>query len=259
MQGVSFDFSGRVVLVTGGATGIGAEVVRQFAASGAAVYFSYTTNAVGARAVQEEARRNGARVLSRPCDLGRLDEVDALIRAAEAELGPVDHLINVSGITDPTPVLAITPEVWDRTLDINLRGVFFACRQVAQGMIDRGRQGGCILLTGSVHGLVAGPDHAHYEASKGGLAMLARSLATEFGPHGIRVNCVSPGPIEVERYARMERFDRDRWSAEVPLRRVGTPADVAPLYLFLCTEAASYITGQSVYVDGGVTSRMISL
>jgi NAD(P)-dependent dehydrogenase (short-subunit alcohol dehydrogenase family) len=254
----SIDLSGRVTLVTGGATGIGAAVVRTFARAGAAVFFSYTSNREGAEALVGELRAAGARAAARQADLSRPEEAERLVAAAEGELGPLDSVVNVAGITDPHPWAEITPDIWDRTLDINLRGMFFVCQAAARRMVARGG-GGAIVLMSSVHGQVAGPDHAHYEASKGGINMLTRSLAIELGGHGIRVNCVAPGAIEVERYANLKGYDPERWGRAIPLGRVGYPDDIAPLCLFLCSPGASYVSGETIYVDGGLTSKMVPL
>ncbi len=258
-MGVTFDFSGQVVLVSGGATGIGAGVVSSFARAGARVFFSYTSNGNGAHTLIGELEAEGHAVAAAPADLGRVEEGERLVSAAESRFGPIDHLVNVAGITDPHPFLELTPEQWNRTLDINLRGMFFLSQRVARSLVARGARHGSIVMTSSVHGKVADPLHAHYEASKGGINMMTRSLAVELGPQGIRVNCVAPGAIEVERYAHMATYDREGWSSHIPLRRVGLPADIAPLCLFLCSSAAAYISGETIYVDGGLTSRMAQL
>ncbi len=256
---VSIDLSGRVTLVTGGATGIGVAVVRAFCAAGSAVFFSYTSNADGAEALLDDLRRGGARVGAAHADLGSPEAARGLVAKAEEALGPLDHVVNVAGITDPHPVLEITPETWDRTLDINLRGMFFVCQAAARSMASRRARDCSLVLMSSVHGKVAGPGHTHYEASKGGINMLTRSLAVELGGHGIRVNCVAPGAVEVERYAHMRHYDPARWGRAIPLGRVGLPDDIAPLCLFLCSPGASYISGETIYVDGGLTSKMVPL
>lgn len=253
---VSIDLSGKVTLVTGGATGIGAGVVRTFAEAGAAVFFSYTSNSKGADALVEEIHHAGGRAGAARADLSRQEDIESLVETAEKTLGPIDHLVNVSGITDPHPFFEITPEVWDRTLDINLRGMYFTIQAVARRMVARHARGCAIVTMSSVHGRAAGPLHSHYESSKGGINMMTRSLAIELGPYDIRVNGVAPGAIEVERYAHMASYDPKEWSKSIPLGRVGTPADIAPTCLFLCSEGAAYMTGQMIYVDGGVTSRL---
>ncbi len=252
------DLSGQVTLVTGGATGIGAGVVRTFAAAGSAVFFSYTSNAAGAEAMCAELRAAGHRVGAARADLSKIADVDALVAAAEAQLGPVDHVVNNAGITDPHPFLEVTPEIWDKTLDINLRGMYFVSQRIARALVQRGAKGSIVMMS-SVHGKQSGPNHSHYEASKGGINMMTRALAIELGGHGIRVNCVAPGAIEVERYADMKNYDAQRWGHAIPLGRVGTPEDIAPLCLFLCSPGAAYISGETIYVDGGLTSKMVPL
>ena len=254
----SIDLSGKVTLVTGGATGIGAGVVRTFAEAGSAVFFSYTSNAAGAQALVEELRAQGHRAGAARADLAKTDDALALVAAAEAELGPVDYLVNNAGITDPHPFLEVSPEIWDKTLDINLRGMYFVSQRVARSLVARGAQGSIVMMS-SVHGQQAAPSHSHYEASKGGINMMTRALAIELGGHGIRVNCVAPGAIEVERYAHMKHYDPERWGKAIPLKRVGFPEDIAPLCLFLCSPGAAYITGEVIYVDGGLTSKMVPL
>ena len=254
----SIDLSGKVTLVTGGATGIGAGVVRTFAEAGSAVFFSYTSNAAGAQALVAELRAQGHRAGAAHADLAKTDDALALVAAAEAELGPVDYLVNNAGITDPHPFLEVTPEIWDKTLDINLRGMYFVSQRVARSLIARGAHGSIVMMS-SVHGKQASPSHSHYEASKGGINMMTHALAIELGAHGIRVNCVAPGAIEVERYAHMQHYDPERWGKAIPLRRVGLPEDIAPLCLFLCSPGAAYITGEVIYVDGGLTVKMVPL
>jgi NAD(P)-dependent dehydrogenase (short-subunit alcohol dehydrogenase family) len=256
---VSIDLSGKVTLVTGGATGIGAGVVRLFAEAGSAVFFSYTSNAAGAEALADELRKAGHRVGAARADLAKTEDAARLVAACEAALGPIDHLVNVAGITDPHAFLEVTPEIWDKTLNINLRGMYFVSQHAARSMVARKAQGCSIVMMSSVHGKVSSHDHSHYEASKGGINMMTQALAIELGGHGIRVNCVAPGAIEVERYAHMERYDPERWGRAIPLGRVGLPADIAPLCLFLCSPGAAYISGETIYVDGGLTAKMVPL
>jgi glucose 1-dehydrogenase/3-oxoacyl-[acyl-carrier protein] reductase len=182
-------------------------------------------------------------------------QVQALFDRAITELGRVDILVNNSGITEPHSLLEMTPEEWDKTLNINLRGMFFCTQRAAKEMIRQG-SGGRIVNLSSVHGFAAVPNHAHYEASKGGINLFTKASAIELAPHNIQVNAIAPGAIEVERYATFPGYDRESWGQRIPAGRVGLPSDIGPLAAFLCSEGASYITGQIIWVDGGMTSRL---
>jgi glucose 1-dehydrogenase/3-oxoacyl-[acyl-carrier protein] reductase len=182
-------------------------------------------------------------------------QVQALFDATIDELGRVDFLVNNSGITEPRSLLELSPEEWDKTLNVNLRGAFFCTQRAAKEMINQG-SGGRIINLSSVHGFASTPDHAHYEASKGGINLFTKACAIELAPHNIQVNAIAPGAIEVERYHQMAGYDRDQWGRGIPAGRVGFPDDIGPLAVFLCSPGASYLTGQIIWVDGGLTSRL---
>jgi len=149
----------------------------------------------------------------------------------------------------------MTADEWDKTLDINLRGMFLCTQRAAREMVNR-HSGGRLVNLSSVHGFAAVPNHAHYEASKGGINMFTKACAIELAPHNIQVNAIAPGAIEVERYSSIPDYNRDQWGERIPAGRVGWPSDIGPLAAFLCSEGASYITGQIIWVDGGMTSRL---
>src|SRR5262249_44885794 len=152
----------------------------------------------------------GGRVLVRGCDVRELDQVQALFDATLRELGRVDILVNNSGITEPHPLLEMTPDEWDKTLNVNLRGMFFCTQRAAQEMIKQG-SGGRIVNLSSVHSFAGVPNHAHYEASKGGINMFTKACAIELAPHNIQVNAIAPGAIEVERYHTFPGYTREDW------------------------------------------------
>lgn len=247
--------AGKVAVITGGGTGIGVGFAEAFVAAGAAVVISYHSNADGAEELAARLRKRGGTALVHGCDVREYDQVQALFDATIAELGRVDFLINNSGITEPRSLLEMTPEEWDKTLNINLRGAFFCTQRAAKAMIEQG-SGGRIINLSSVHGFASAPDHAHYEASKGGINLFTKACAIELAPHDIQVNAIAPGAIEVERYHLMPSYDRDRWGRGIPAGRVGHPDDIGPLAVFLCSPGASYLTGQIIWVDGGLTSRL---
>ena len=247
--------AGKVAVVTGAGAGIGAGICDSLAEAGATVVIGYATSGDKAEALATQLRERGATVLTAQCDVRDYDQVQGLFDAVIAAHGRVDILVNNSGITDPIPLLEMTPEDWDKTLHINLRGMFFCTQRAAKEMIRQGG-GGRIVNLSSVHSFAAVPNHAHYEASKGGINMFTKACAIELAPHDILVNAIAPGAIEVARYFDDPNYTRESWGSRVPTGRVGLPSDIGPLAVFLCSEGAGYITGQVIWVDGGMTSRL---
>lgn len=247
--------AGKVAIVTGAGTGIGVGIVEALAAAGAAVVVSYNSSAEGAEALGARLGERGARVLVRQCDVRDYAQVEGLIAAAVETFGRLDIMVNNSGITEPHSLLEMTPDEWDKTLNINLRGAFFCTQQAARRMIAQG-DGGRIINLSSVHGFAAAPLHAHYEASKGGINLFTKASAIELAEHNIQVNAIAPGAIEVPRFFGFEGYNRDEWGERIPAGRVGIPDDIGPLAVFLASPLASYITGQIIWVDGGMTSRL---
>jgi len=247
--------AGKVAIVTGGGTGIGAGICEALAQAGAAVVASPHSNVAGAERTAATLREGGASVLVKACDVRDYAQVQALFDATLQQFGRVDILVNNAGITEPHPLLEMTPEEWDKTLNVNLRGMFFCTQRAAREMIKQ-ESGGRIVNLSSVHGFAAVPSHAHYEASKGGINMFTKASAIELAPHNIQVNAIAPGAIEVERYFDMPNYQREDWGQRIPAGRVGWPKDIGPLAVFLCGDGASYITGQIIWVDGGMISRL---
>ena len=245
----------KVAVVTGGGTGIGAGICEALAHAGAKVTISPNKNVDGAERTAAGLRQAGASAIVQACDVRDYDQVQALFDATLREFGRVDILVNNAGITEPHALLEMTVDEWDKTLDINLRGMFLCTQRAAREMIKQA-SGGRIVNLSSVHGYGAVPNHAHYESSKGGINMFTKASAIELAPHNIQVNAIAPGAIEVERYFDMPGYDRQEWGERIPAGRVGLPDDIGPLAAFLCTEGASYITGQIIWVDGGMTSRL---
>ncbi len=250
--------AGKVAIVTGGGTGIGAGIAAAYVAAGAAVTIAPHANVERGERIAAGLREQGGRVLVRPCDVRDPEQVTALIDATVSEFGRIDVMVNNAGITEPHPLLEMTPEEWDKTLGINLRGAFLCTQAAARAMIAQG-SGGCVINLSSVHGFGGAPEHAHYESSKGGINQLTRASAVELGPRGIRVNAIAPGVIEVERYAGFENYDPAAWGRRLPAGRVGRPDDIAPLAVFLASDGAGYITGQTILVDGGLTTLLSGL
>ena len=250
---LTIDLSGQVALVTGAGTGIGVGIAESLAEAGADVALAYHASGAGAVELAEKLRARGRRAITIPVDLQHVAEIERMVNTAVAELGPIGILINNSGITDPHAPLDLTEEAWDRTLDINLKGMFFTSQRVARVMVERGLRGSIVNLS-SVHSKGAYPDHTHYAASKAAINHMTASLARHLAPNGIRVNAIAPGVVEVPRYFRtMSHYNRDEWAKRIPLQRVGFPSDIGPLAAFLCSDLASWLTGQVIFVDGGST------
>jgi glucose 1-dehydrogenase/3-oxoacyl-[acyl-carrier protein] reductase len=247
--------AGKVAVVTGGGTGIGAGICESLAAAGAKVVVSPHSNIDGAQRIVAQLCQAGASALAHACDVRDEHQVQALFDSTLSAFGRVDLLVNNAGITEPHPLLEMTIEEWDKTLDINLRGMFLCTQRAAREMINQ-KSGGRIVNLSSVHGFGAVPHHAHYEASKGGINMFTKACAIELAPHNIQVNAIAPGAIEVPRYFAMPNYDPQEWGQRIPAGRVGVPSDIGPLAAFLCSDGASYMTGQIIWVDGGMISRL---
>ena len=248
------DLTGKVAIITGGATGIGGGICLGLAAAGARVVISPHANREKADQLALEIAADGGEALVRPCDVRQAAAVDALVAATLERFGRVDVMVNNAGITDVKPFLDLTEEDWDRTLDINLKGMYLCSQRAARQMVAQGG-GGRVINLSSVHGSHSTPSLVHYEASKGGINMFTKALAIELAGHGITANAIAPGAIEVERYHRPD-YDREQLGQRIPLGRVGYPEDIAELAVWLASDASSYVTGQVIYVDGGVTTRM---
>jgi NAD(P)-dependent dehydrogenase (short-subunit alcohol dehydrogenase family) len=241
---------GAGVLVSGGSRGIGLAAARRFLQEGSRVFLS-GLDAAEVDGTVDELRGNGT-VGGTACDVSDERHVDRLVEQGVAFLEGIDVLINNAGIARQEPFLQITSDRWDEILTVNLRGQFLVAQRVARSMVDRGR-GGAIVNMASTNAVEGEAGYAHYNASKGGIAMLTRTMAVELGRHAIRVNALCPGKIatplqgEAEDAAYTERFVRER----IPLGRSGTPEEVAAAYAFLASDEASFITGELLVVDGG--------
>ncbi len=232
------------VLITGGSRGIGAACVRAFAAQGDRVAFLYRRNDEAARRVAAETGAFAVRA-----DLSNPLEAKRAVGEAEAALGGVDVLVNNAGISQIKLFTDLTDDDWRGMLATNLDGAFYVTREAVRGMIARHR--GRVINIGSMWGKVGASCEVHYSAAKAGLRGLTMSLAKELGPSGITVNCVEAGVIETEMNAGLDAKTRAELADATPLCRLGTPEEVAAAVRFLASDAASFITGQCLGVDGG--------
>ncbi len=247
------------VLVTGAGTGLGREIALEFGRQGAHVVFHYSHSADGARSAAEEARSRGVRAEAIQADLGELGDVERLGNEAERFLGRVDILVNNAGITYNKPLLKVEPVHYQKIYDVNVRAGFFLAQRCVPGMVAAG--GGAICNITSIHGLQGASEHAVYAGTKGAIIAYTRSLAVELAHKGVRVNAIAPGCFPVENYATAipgytEEAVRKAAAAAIPAGRYGYPIEVARLAVYLCSDAAAFIVGQTVTIDGGTTALM---
>ena len=251
---------GRTAVITGGATGIGAAIVRALSAAAINTVIDYVGDPTPARALVAELASRGGKAIACEANVSLAADADKLVAAAVSQFGSLDILVNNAGIEARYPFVDTPDEVWQREIAVNLGGPFYCSRSAAKQMIAQAR-GGRIVNISSIHEDVAAPTNAPYCASKGGVRMLARTIAVELAPHGITVNNVAPGAIDTPMDAATiadKKLDTELLD-EIPLHRWGTPEEVAGLVLWLCSDAAAYITGTTVVIDGGMMRQAGSL
>lgn len=241
-----FDLGGKRVLVTGASGGIGGAIARALRERGATVSVSGTRR----EALDGLARELGDRVHAIPCDLSDPAAVETLVGAAEELMGAVDVVVNNAGIARDGIAARLKDEDWQRVIDVNLTAAFRISRAALRGMMRR--RWGRIVNVASVVGVSGNAGQANYAASKAGLIGLTKSLAQEVASRSITVNCIAPGFIETAMTESLGGDRRDRLSAAIPAGRFGVPSDVASAAVFLASEEASYVTGHTLHVNGGM-------
>jgi len=243
----------RVVLVTGASQGLGAEIAREAAREGADVVINYFSHRDAAEHVLVDVQRLGRRGIVCKADVGIKSEAAALVAAGIDAFGKIDVLVNNAGIALWKPFLELEESNWDRTLQTNLKSVFLCSQAVARHLVGRASAGSIINIS-SIAAAGALDCLAPYCASKGGMLLITKAMATELAPYNIRVNSVAPGTIDIARNRETDPNYPGDWLPFIPMGRVGVPADVAKPVVFLASDEAAYVTGQTFWVDGGGTS-----
>jgi len=250
---VNLPLESKTALVTGASKGVGKGIALELAKAGAQVILNYNSDRGGADAAVDEIREMGGHAFAVQADVSIRTAVDQMLQSGVEKFGWLDILVNNAGVQTWKPLLELTEAEWDRTIATNLKGCFLCTQGAARHMSERGS--GRIINIGSGCNKVAFPNLVDYTASKGGIEMFTKVAAVELGKFGITVNCVAPGAIEIERTKLEAGNYAETWGNLTPMGRVGLPADVARAVVFLASDAAAFITGQTIWVDGGLFSK----
>jgi NAD(P)-dependent dehydrogenase (short-subunit alcohol dehydrogenase family) len=242
----------KVAIVTGAGRGIGRAIAMGYAREGARVVVNYSRSQRAAEDAVEEIRAAGGRAVAVQADIAEIDAHASLIERTLAEFGALDILVNNAGVEINEPVLESTPETWEQTVSVNLKGAYFLACAVARVMARGG--GGKIVNISSVHDVEPLRNRAVYSITKSGLLMLVKSLALELAEHNIHVNAISPGAIltDMNRKHLTDPARRERLLTQIPLKRIGVPQDIVGAAVFLASPESDYVTGTTIYVDGGL-------
>ncbi len=243
----------KVVIVTGASRGIGRGIAECLASEGAHVAVNYTMSSEKAESVAQSIRDLGRKAIAIEADVSDRTQVEEMVRTVSRELGPIDVLVNNAGIESIVPFLELNDEEWNRVTETNLKGPWLCGQIVARDMVARSA-GGAIVNIGSIQAGMVFPGRTHYAPTKRGVEALTRSMAAELAPHGIRVNCLHPGLFDTDMTSWvMDSPDILPLVLEkIPLGRAAQPNEMGPAVVFMASDDSSYVTGQSLYVDGGM-------
>lgn len=242
---------GKVALITGAARGIGKAIALKYASEGAAVAFTDLAIDEIAQQTVSEIEALGVKAKGYASNAASFDDAHAVVEEVLKDFGKIDILVNNAGITRDTLMLRMTEAQWDAVLTVNLKSAFNFMHAIAPVMMKQ--RGGSIISMSSVVGIGGNAGQANYAASKAGLIGLTKSMAKEIGPRGVRVNAIAPGFIITEMTAKLSEEVRAEWAKSIPLRRGGTPEDVANVATFLASDLSTYVTGQVIHVCGGMS------
>lgn len=249
----SFDLNAKVALVTGASSGIGRAAAEALAASGARVAINFHRNEAGAEAARAEIVSRGGDAVVVQADVTRASDVESLVERTVAEFGPIDILVNNAGsLIERLKILELTEERWDEVIDLNLKSAFLCSKAVAGSMMER--KTGAIINVSSIAGRTGGAlGSIHYSTAKGGLITFTKGLAKELAPFGVRVNAISPGVIDTKYHQTFSTPEvMKSYVGMIPLGTIGTPAEVASVICFLASDAASYLAGETIEINGGM-------
>ena len=242
---------GKVALVTGGSRGIGKAIALKFASEGADVVFTYLSNKAAAEQTEQELGQFGHRVKAYASDASSFESAHELVKRVIEDFSRIDILVNNAGITRDTLLMRMTEQQWDEVLNGNLKSAFNFTHAVVP-LMARQRAGSIISLS-SVVGIAGNAGQANYAASKAGIIALSTSVAKEMGSRNVRCNCIAPGFIDTDMTSSLPEELRKEWAKTIPLRRCGTPEEVANVALFLASDLSSYVTGQVIHCCGGMS------
>jgi 3-oxoacyl-[acyl-carrier protein] reductase len=241
---------GKTALITGASKGIGKAIAIKYAEQGANVAFTYLSSTEQGKALEAELASKGVKIKGYRSDASDFSQADKLITDVLADFGSVDILVNNAGITMDNLLLRMNEEAWDKVMSINLKSCFNTVKAITKPMMKQ--KSGCIINMTSIVGVKGNAGQANYAASKAGIIGFTKSVALEIGSRGIRCNAVAPGFIETEMTGKLDEKTVQLWRDAIPLKRGGTPEDVANVCVFLASDLSSYITGQVIQVDGGM-------
>jgi len=249
-----FSLENRTILITGGSRGIGREVAEHVAAVGANVVIFDIQGDKAAEAAAEIAEKYGCKTYSREVDVTDYEGVKTSLEQAVSHMGKIDLLFNNAGIVLQKPVIETTPEEWNKVMDVNLNGVYYVAQLFGKYLIENNIKG-AIVNTASMSGKIVNYPQlqASYNTSKAGVVHLTKSLAYEWAPYDIRVNCISPGYIFTELTSFVREDWREQWAELTPMKRLGKPEELAGAVIYLLSDSASFVTGSELTIDGGFT------
>ena len=241
---------GKIAIVTGASRGIGKEIAKSFIAQGATVAFTYISSQEEANAVEEELTAKGGTARGFRSDAAKFDDAENLVKSVLEAFGTIDVVVNNAGITDDTLLMRMSEDQWDKVIDVNLKSCFNLTKAVLRTMLKA--RSGSIINISSVVGVQGNAGQANYSASKAGILGFTKSVALELGSRSIRCNAIAPGFIETEMTEKLDPATVQGWRDTIPLKRGGSPEDVANACVFLASDMSSYVTGQTLNVCGGM-------